>query len=195
MRLPRSWVIVEPPRMSRIVSNRATPLENPQRSRLDEVARRYYAPLVRYFRKRTRSREVHDLVQQVFLRLSESGDVESIRNPDAYIFRTASNTLTDHWRRGETRRRMAADAQTLVSDEPDSTSSPERVLLAREGLARLAAAIRLLPERTRDVFILRCYEGLTHAEIARLQGISVRAVEKHYAKALSRIALALEGEP
>jgi RNA polymerase sigma factor (sigma-70 family) len=180
--------------MSRIVSNRATPLENPQRSRLDEVARRYYAPLVRYFRKRASSREVHDLVQQVFLRLSESGDVQAIRNPDAYIFRTASNTLTDHWRRGDARRRMAADAQALVSGESDSTASPERVLLARESLARLVGAIRLLPERTRDVFILRCYEGLTHAEVARLQGISVRAVEKHFAKALSRIALALEGE-
>jgi RNA polymerase sigma-70 factor (ECF subfamily) len=52
--------------------------------------------------------------------------------------------------------------------------------------------LRQLPERTRDVFVLRCFEGLTHAEIARLHAISVRAVEKHFAKALSYLATALE---
>ncbi|MGH8209424.1 MAG: sigma factor-like helix-turn-helix DNA-binding protein [Steroidobacteraceae bacterium] len=36
--------------------------------------------------------------------------------------------------------------------------------------------------------MLRCLEGLKHAEIARLEGISVRAVEKHVAKALAHLS-------
>jgi RNA polymerase sigma-70 factor (ECF subfamily) len=56
----------------------------------------------------------------------------------------------------------------------------------------LALALRQLPERTRDVFMLRRFEGLKHAEIARLYGISVRAVEKHFAKALAHISVELE---
>ena len=42
------------------------------RSRLDDLARRYYAPLATFFRKRTHNAaEVQDLVQQVFLRLAQ----------------------------------------------------------------------------------------------------------------------------
>jgi DNA-directed RNA polymerase specialized sigma24 family protein len=39
---------------------------------LDTLARRYYAPLASFFRKRTRGApEVQDLVQQVFLRAAD----------------------------------------------------------------------------------------------------------------------------
>ena len=42
------------------------------RARLENLARRYYGPLVSFFRKRTgNSTEVQDLVQQVFLRLAQ----------------------------------------------------------------------------------------------------------------------------
>ncbi len=36
-----------------------------------------------------------------------------------------------------------------------------------------------LPERTRDIFYMSRIEGMTHAEIAEILGISTRAVEKH----------------
>jgi len=157
------------------------------RSRLDDVARRYYAPLLSFFRKRTRNpAEVEDLVQQVFLRLARHPDIAGIEHPDAYIFQTASNILKDHLRRDRVRERF--DAQT----DEDSDFTPERVLMGREAIARLASAVRSLPERTRDVFVLRCFEGLKHCEIAQLQGISVRAVEKHFAKALAHLSQVLE---
>jgi RNA polymerase sigma-70 factor (ECF subfamily) len=76
------------------------------RSRLDSLARRYYAPLASFFRKRTRNApEVQDLVQQVFLRLAQSRELGEIRNPDAYIFQTAANTLRDHYRHAVVRAR------------------------------------------------------------------------------------------
>lgn len=162
------------------------------RNRLDDVARRYYAPLLSFFRKRARDpADVQDLVQQVFLRLSQHPDINRIENPDAYIFQTASNALKDHRRRGVTRARF--DAQGLAeSSAADSDLSPERVLLGREAMALVAASLRELPERTRDVFMLRCFEGLRHAEIARLLGVSVRTVEKQAAKALAHVSRAVE---
>jgi RNA polymerase sigma factor (sigma-70 family) len=166
-------------------------------SRLDQFVRRYYAPLVSFFRRRTRhSADVDDLVQQVFLRLSQHPHVDAIKNPDAYIFQTAANALTDHARRNGVRRRIFEDTGTDDSVEWSSDVSPERVLQGSQSLAQLVAALRTLPERTRDVFMLRCFEGLKHAEIARLQGISVRACENHLAKALARISqlLELDGE-
>jgi RNA polymerase sigma-70 factor (ECF subfamily) len=174
----------------------ATPGPQPQshtaRARLDEFARRYYAPLASFFRKRTRNAsEVEDLVQQVFLRLAQYRQLGDIQNSDGYIFETAANTLRDHHRRNAVRERFASEQLTL-SGATDSDFSPERVLQGRELVAQLAEALRQLPERTRDVLMFRCFEGLKHAEIARLQGISVRAVEKHMAKALAHLNQALK---
>ena len=164
------------------------------RASLDSLARRYYAPLVSFFRKRTRDApEADDLVQQVFLRLAQYRDLGDIRNPDGYIFQTAANTLKDHFRHAAVRERFARDS-SAATDEAGSHFSPERVLLGRESVAHLVDALRQLPERTRDVLMLRCFEGLKHAEIARLHGISVRAVEKHVARALAHLSQAVEGK-
>lgn len=167
------------------------------RERLDEIVRRYYAPLLSFFRKRTRnSPEVPDLVQQVFLRLAQRPDAHIVENPDAYIFQTASNALKDHYRRMSVRERhiKTSDGEDDATDLVPSDLSPERVALGREAIAKLSSALRELPERTRDVFILRCVEGLKHAEVASLLGVSVRAVEKHSAKALAHLNRALTDE-
>jgi RNA polymerase sigma factor (sigma-70 family) len=167
----------------------------PRRGRLDAVVRRYYAPLLTFFRKRTSNpSEVEDLVQQVFYRLSNQSDADIIRDPDAYIFRTAANTLRDYRRRAAVRDRLIEPYGPLAEHEDSAVQafSPERLLLGKEAVQRVEQVLRGLPERTRDVFVLRCLEGLKHAEIARLQGISVRAVEKHAAKALAAVSQVLQ---
>jgi RNA polymerase sigma factor (sigma-70 family) len=162
------------------------------RARLDDLARRYYAPLAKFFRNRTHNApEVQDLVQQVFLRLAQYQKLGGIQNPEGYIFQTAANTLKDHYRHNAVREHFARE-QLANSSVADSDFSPERVLQGKETVAQVAAALRELPERTRDILMLRCFEGLKHGEIARLQGISVRAVEKHMAKALAHLNQALE---
>lgn len=161
--------------------------------RLDRLARRYYAPLMSFFRKRTRNtQEVQDLVQQVFLRLAQHGELGAVRNVEGYIFQTASNTLKDHIRNAMVRDRFMADQNEQIRDAGGSDFSSERVLLGREGTELLAHALRELPTRTRDILMLRCFEGLKYAEIARLQGLSVRSVEKHLQRALGHISNALD---
>ena len=131
------------------------------RTRLDGLARRYYGPLASFFRKRARnSEEVQDLVQQVFLHLAQSPRFDEIRNPEGYIFQTAANALRDHARRHAVRERFAA-TQVHVSDEERGGFSPERLLLGREGLTKVADALRQLPERTRDVVRSWCIPGNT----------------------------------
>jgi RNA polymerase sigma-70 factor (ECF subfamily) len=60
-------------------------------------------------------------------------------------------------------------------------------------VAQLRAALAELPERTRDVFVLRLLEGWKMAEVASALGISTRAAEKHQARALAHVAARLEG--
>ena len=54
--------------------------------------------------------------------------------------------------------------------------------------AALVRALEELPERTRDIFLMRRYEGLAYGDIAERLGISVSAIEKHVAKAVAYIA-------
>ncbi len=45
-----------------------------------------------------------------------------------------------------------------------------------------------LPPKLRDVFALNHVGGLTYREIARLRGISVKAVERRMTQAIARCA-------
>src|ERR1700721_2839898 len=101
----------------------------PARPLLEEFARRYYTPLLSFFRKRTRNTaEVPDLVQQVFLRLAQYRELGRIQNPDGFIFQTAANILKDHHRR-QTVRDHHVSRFDASNDVPDSYFSPERVLV------------------------------------------------------------------
>jgi RNA polymerase sigma factor (sigma-70 family) len=172
--------------------SKPAPSELQGNSLLDSLARRYYVPLLSFFRKRTHNAsDTQDLVQQVFLRLAQSRQNGEIHNPDAYIFQTAANALRDHHRHLAVRNRHLAQ---MTTDADTSDLSPERIVLAKEDLARLVDGIRQLPERTRDILILRCFEGLKSPEIARLHRISTRAVEKHIAKALAALSQILDSE-
>ena len=46
-------------------------------------------------------------------------------------------------------------------------------------------ALEELDERSRDAFILHRLEGMKHAQIAELYGVSVSSVEKYIIKALA----------
>lgn len=52
---------------------------------------------------------------------------------------------------------------------------------------RLEAAVRALPAIEREVFLAVRLDGLTYAEIAARTGMSAHAVERRFAKALTRI--------
>jgi len=54
----------------------------------------------------------------------------------------------------------------------------------------LMNALSTMPEKRRDVFILRKLRGMTTADVAALLGISTRTVEAHMSKALSDVRLA-----
>ena len=58
----------------------------------------------------------------------------------------------------------------------------------------LAAAVRGLAERQREVLLLHDLEGRTHVEIADLMEITPATSRKHLSDARSRVRARLEGE-
>jgi RNA polymerase sigma-70 factor (ECF subfamily) len=139
--------------------------------------------LVRFLSRRLRCLfTARDLAQDVYLRLARSGGDETIENPRALLFRIAVNVAIDHVRVQGRRAELLREANALLWDQEDEIS-PERQILAKDELARIGAALGCLPERTRRVFYLNRFEGVTQSEIALRLGISRTSVEKHMRRA------------
>ena len=151
---------------------------------LRQLSERYRQPLTAYFQRRVSSRsEAEDLTQEVFLRLVRRLDVETLENPEAFVFTTAVNLLRDRHRRGQTQRSHLAEVS--LQQPGIEELSPERVFDSRQHLAEVIEALEQLDERSRDAFILHRLEGMKHAQIAELYGVSVSSVEKYIIKALA----------
>jgi RNA polymerase sigma-70 factor (ECF subfamily) len=144
----------------------------------------YVPGLRRYFSKRVPASEVDDLVQEVFVRMqAHGGGGPPIDHLDRYLFTVAASVLTDQARRRAVRHETAHETLNEFH-HPIEDLTPERVLLGREALEGIVAAITDLPARTRDVFVLHRFEEMTCTSIAAQLGMSVSAVEKHIMKAL-----------
>lgn len=179
--------------MSAELPNTAPDLEA-EAALLEAWSRRYRPALLRFFQRRMpRGADREDLVQEVFLRLARRTDLAAIENIDGYLFHAAANVLTD-WRRRQSARAAAAHAP-LDERLEDVGFTPERVLIGRDAVRALIAALADLPERTRAVFMLYHFEGLPHAEIGRRLGIAVRTVEDHVARANAKLVHVLEDRP
>jgi len=157
--------------------------------------RRFRKPLMSYFLRRVRSRaEAEDLTQDVFVRLLGAAERRPIEDVEALVFVTAANLLKDRGRTAKRRSQIAIsplDDATIanLSREFVEDRTPERVLLGRESIVGMLAALDELGERTRDIYILFRLESMKQAEIAALLNISRSTVEKEVMKATLHLAL------
>jgi RNA polymerase sigma factor (sigma-70 family) len=158
---------------------------DPDRERLlRQLSERYRLPLTAYFARRVGSRsEAEDLTQEVFLRMVRRLELDNVENVEAFVFRTAVNLLRDRSRRDKSQNERRAEFANRHPDVDDL--SPERVFDSRQSLTNVIAVLAGLDERTRDAFILHRLEGMKHAQIAELLGVSVSSVEKYIIKALT----------
>jgi RNA polymerase sigma factor (sigma-70 family) len=137
--------------------------------------------------------ESDDLIQEAYCRIFAAAKITAIADGRAYFFTVTRNLAYESLRRARVvamERANVIEAQDCSADDP----SPEQVVIARQTLGTVQAVIRDLPQRCRDVFVLRRLKGLSQREIAARLGISENVVEKEVAKGLRRIlqALAIE---
>ncbi len=153
------------------------------------LVEQYRPALRRYFYRKAHPAEVDDLVQEVFLNMHRRGAGQPLDSVEGYLFRIAANVLAKRHR----------DAPPPYADrieegfEPVEALSPERILIGKQAVARLGAALAALPPKTREAFILHRYQDMTYAAIAQRLHISVSAVEKLIIRALHLLRQAIEG--
>jgi RNA polymerase sigma factor (sigma-70 family) len=132
-------------------------------------------------RRRLGGLEIDDVIQETYTRLVAAESVSHVYDAKSYAFQIAGSVVIDNLRRMKVVSISSVpdlDYLEVVSEDP----SPERQVIDRDELHRLAQMIAGLPGKVRDVFTLRRVYGLTQREVADRLGIAESTVEKHMAK-------------
>ena len=130
-------------------------------------------------------RDVEDVVQESYLRIWKRQAVWPIQSVKAFLFTVARHLAVDILRH-EHRALIDAvgdlDHLDVIDQRPDSAEAT----CAREETELLIAAVENLSPRTREVFLLRKFEGLSQKEIAARLSLSPNTVEVHIGRANRR---------
>jgi RNA polymerase sigma factor (sigma-70 family) len=132
-------------------------------------------------RRRLGGLDVDDIIQETYSRLMTAESVQHVHDARSYTFQVAGSVVIDYLRRMKVVSISSVpdlDYLEVVSEEP----SPERQVIDRDELHRLAGMIARLPPRVREVFTLRRVYGLSQREVCEKLGISESTVEKHMAR-------------
>jgi RNA polymerase sigma-70 factor (ECF subfamily) len=116
--------------------------------------------------------------------------------------RTLQSRITDWHRRTSVRNRFRgwlggadqdADDEDPINNVPDRKSpDPAQELMHRDLGAAIEKALRSLPLRQQQAFLLRAWEGLDVADTAFAMGCSQGSVKTHYSRAVHTMRGLLE---
>jgi RNA polymerase sigma-70 factor (ECF subfamily) len=143
--------------------------------------------------------EALDLVQDAMIVLARRYGDRREEEWRALFHRILQNGIRDWYRRRRARHRWLVwltpneDDNDPLAALPDPTGdTPERTLGARASGAALEQALRGLPLRQQQAFLLRVWEGLDVAATAAAMQCSEGSVKTHLSRALQHLREQLE---
>ena len=147
------------------------------------------AMILRYFRAQGAGDHAEDLLQELWLKIQRAPSVSEVSR--AYLMKMAHNLILDEARSAMRRKQRDRAWQTdgPAGVEIDPSPDAEQVLISRESLGRVEGALRLLGSRTETILRRHRIDGVAQKDLAREQGLSLSAIEKHLQKAYRSIAL------
>lgn len=138
--------------------------------------------------------EIADMRQDVYVRVYEAARRQIPQPAKPFVFATARNLMINRVRREQVVSIEAVadlDALGVAADTP----GPEAVAIGKDTLRRVQAALDRLPERSREVVVLKQIEELSRQEIAQRMGIGEETVKWHLAKGMRALADMIYGDP
>lgn len=150
----------------------------------------------------TRDRdEALDIVQEAMLQLARKYAQCASQEWPPLFYRIVENKIRDWRRRQMVRNRIFfwRTPDQRDDDEADSENQPDlglggaELLQRDQALFKLEGALRRLPNRQREVFNLRIWQGLSVEETALAMGCSEGSVKTHLFRALATLRMELKG--
>ena len=163
-----------------------------QQGRDDALAalmERWRAPLYGFLNRRVGD-AADDVFQESWIRVVRARDrFDPQRKFSTWLFQIANNLCRDRWRRLSTRGRAleAFRRERIATQVPAEQPGPH-------GGDQMRDRVLSLPEKQREVLVLRYYQDLSEAEIAAVLGIPKGTVKSRMHTAVRALREAIEAE-
>lgn len=147
----------------------------------DELYRTYFGDVYRFALWLSRDpADADDLAAETFVRAWAQRQRLRTETLRAYLLAITRRLHVDRRRRDRRRSEMPDEIR-------DPAPAPDRQVASRLDLAAVHNAMKKLPEGDREALALRTEQGLSHAEIARVLGISEGAARLKVHRARRRL--------
>ena len=149
-----------------------------------------------------------DIVQEAMMKLAEKYSARPAGELPLLFQRILQNAIRDHFRRGKVRSTWTTLLSSLglggededgdpletleVEDDANVPASPADRLEQAQVMAAIEEAVKALPDRQREAFLLRYWEELDVAETAKVMGCSEGSVKTHCSRATHALAKILK---
>ncbi|MBS0420045.1 MAG: RNA polymerase sigma factor [Proteobacteria bacterium] len=156
---------------------------------IEEAYSRYNGELRQFFRRLSRRSETSDdLVQEVYLELLRYPPRETLREPQAFLYKIAWHVMNRFYAR-ERRAGVPLDVATLksVQDEAAAAQWTDDTLSNLDAEQRILSVLKQLPPLYGAALILWKRDGLPYSEIGRQLGISTHTVRKYLTRAMAHV--------
>ena len=160
------------------------------RPALDRLHALYAQPLYRFtfYRLEGSVTDVEEVVQETFLAALEG--LHRFRAKSSlftWMYRVVLNTATDHLKKRRHDRNNFSLEDSPHLDVEAGDPAPEADISQVELRKQMAEAVGSLPEKYRDILVLREYEGCSYEDIAEILGCSKGTVESRLFRARARL--------
>lgn len=160
-------------------------LKNNNTGAFEDLFRTLYADLVAYAQTIVQREHVAEgVVQEVLLRLWKRDDWDQSDDVTAYAYRSVHNRALNAVRN---RRPSAQASDTEGADDLRGYVPVDQQVHTSQLREAVERAIRQLPNRRRQIFLLSRRHDLTYAQIAEALDISERTVETQIRRALQTL--------
>lgn len=148
----------------------------------EEIFIQYHKKIERYIYGKVSDKHVaEDLTSVVFLKVCDklSNYDETKASIATWIYTIANNTVIDYYR-----------THKSFEEIPEDIAGAEEIdegIISEEMLSELAMALKKLPERERDLLVLRYYDNMSLKDIAVKMGMSYANAKVIKAKAINHM--------
>ena len=133
-------------------------------------------------------KEIEDIVQETYVRACKIDNLDDIKTPRAFLFKTARNLALDYIKKAENRLIINIETENEAYYDTVKTANNDTFeeVATNEEFALFCEAVRHLPTQTRRVFVLKKVYGHTQKEIAQEMNLSESTIEKHISLGIKR---------
>lgn len=167
--------------------------------RFNKLFNQYYSRFVRYALGYVKENAVaEDFVSEAFTAYWEHIEIlPEETNPPAYILTIVRNKCLNHLQHIQVKQRAEkAISEHMVWLLKNQISTLEacdpKLIFSKEIQKIIDKTLSTLPQKTRKIFLLSRYKGLSHKDIAEKMQLSTKSVEFHISKTLSKLRLSLK---